>query len=55
MPPLRRVANSILHDGGQWAISRETHVIDGNRFITQLELEIKIKDIGMTDDKQNET
>ncbi len=42
-------------DSHQWVISRVTHTIDGNGFITHLELEIKIKDIDMTDDEQNET
>lgn len=41
-------------DSHQWVISRVTHTIDGNGFITHLELEIKIKDIDMTDDEQND-
>lgn len=40
-------------DSHQWVISRVTHTIDGNGFITHLELEIKIKDIDMMDDEQN--
>ncbi|EFE55472.1 phage late control gene D protein (GPD) [Providencia rettgeri DSM 1131] len=41
-------------DSHQWVISRVTHTIDGNGFITHLELEIKIKDIDMTDDEQSD-
>lgn len=41
-------------DSHQWVISRVTHIIDGNGFITHLELEIKIKDIDMTDDEQSD-
>ncbi|GAB1438938.1 hypothetical protein MASR2M36_16970 [Providencia sp.] len=40
-------------DSHQWGISRVVHQIDSHGFITHLELEIKIKDIDMMDDEQN--
>lgn len=42
-------------DSHQWVISRVVHTIDGGGFVTHLELEIKIKDIEMTDNEPNET
>lgn len=42
-------------DSHYWIISRAVHTIDGGGFITQLELEIKIKDIEMIDSEQKET
>lgn len=36
-------------DSHHWVISRVVHQIDGHGFITSLELEIRIKDVGIDD------
>lgn len=41
-------------DSHQWVNSRVVHTVDDGGFITHLELEIKIKDIEMTDDEQTD-
>ncbi|MCP9269353.1 phage late control D family protein [Xenorhabdus sp. XENO-1] len=41
-------------DNHQWTISRVVHNLSENGFITQLELELKIKDIEMTESEQDQ-
>lgn len=40
-------------DSHQWGISRVKHTIDESGFITHVELEIRVKNIDMTDNEKN--